>query len=209
MVFRKLKRVTTFIIFALVLICGYVFYKNSQYVAYSDSTDITDSKVLAKVGDKEITQEDIKNYKDSNQSDLLKNLTDKDILNKLIEDNVLIKAAKDKGVKVTKSEVEKIIDQSKALIEKGNAKSGDNKMDTLAKDLGLTLEKYWSTYALKAYASVIAIAKEKEGIKSNIISEISKNHPNLSSAENEKSIKAMYQKKIEELKKKYAVEIFN
>lgn len=209
MIFRKLKRFITFIIFVLIIVCGYVFYENSQYVAYADNIVNTNSKVLAKVGDKVITQDDIKNYNDSNQNDLLKNLTDKDILNKLIEDNVLIKAAKDEGVKVTKNEVQKIIGQNKAVLEKGSANSTDGKMDKLAKDLGITLEKYWNTYAPKAYASVIAISKERNGIKDKIISDISKSHPNWSQIENEKSIKDMYEKKIDELKKKYAVEIFN
>lgn len=208
-IIRKLKRLITFSIFALIIVCGYVIYEKSQYVSYTDNITNTNSKVLAKVGDKTITQSDINSYKDSNQNNLAKGFTDKDILNKLIEDNVLIKAAKDEGVKVSKNEVQKIISQSKSALEKDATKSSDEKMDKLAKDLGITLGKYWNAYAPKAYASIIAIGKERNGIKDKIISDISKSHPNWSQIENDKAINDMYQKKLDELKKKYAVEIFN
>lgn len=209
MLFRKLKRLVTFIIFVFIIVCGYIIYENSQYVAYTDNNVNTNSKVLAKVGEKVITQADINSYRDINGNNLIKNFSDKDILNKLIEDNVLIKAAKDEGVKVSKNEVQKIISQNKSAIEKDVTKSSDDKMEKLAKGLGITIEKYWNTYAPRAYASLVAIGKERNGIKDKIISEISKSHPNWSQAENEKAINDMYQKKLEELKKKYAVEIFN
>lgn len=209
MLFKKLKRLITFIIFVFIIVCIYVFYENSQYITYTDNVIKTNSKVLAKVGDKVITQDDIDRYRDINGNNLIKNFSDKDILNKLIEDNVLIKAAKDDGVKVSKDEVSKIINENKSIIQNEVTKSSDDKMDKLAKDLGITIEKYWNTYAPKAYASIIAIGKEKNGIKDKIISDISKNHPNFSQVENEKAINDLYQNKLEELKKKYSVEIFN
>ena len=206
---RKIKKLFSFAIILIVLACGYVIYQKTQYVSYTDTIVRKDSKVLAKVNGNEITQEDVLNYRKSNAANLSSSFTDKDILNMLIEDNLLLQAAKDEGIKVPKNEVGKLLNESKNLLEKSISTNGNNEINKIVKDLGISIEKYWSTYAPKAIARAIAIGKERDLIKNNILSEITKKNPSFTSAENEKALKDMYSKKLEELKKKYVVQIIN
>jgi hypothetical protein len=148
--------VSTLFLLTVFLILLTAYLNNTKKVAIED-----DSKVLATVDGKNITQQMVDMVK------INSGFSEKQILAKLIDDELLISKAKELKISVSDKEAKSEAQKQKKIIEDmlikaNNSEEIKNTIDNFIKKLGITQSKYWNSYAVQGYKNALTIAKTKE-----------------------------------------------
>lgn len=131
---------------------------NKDKVALNDN-----SKVLAIVEGKNITQQNVELAR------LSSTFSEREMLEKLIEDELLLVKAKELKINISDKEAKAEMLKQKDLIDKADNKNEAKAIiNDFIKKLGITEEEYWNTYAIKGYKSVLIIGKTREKLGSDI-----------------------------------------
>lgn len=198
------KYLFSFIVLAIMLTVGCFIYFNTRYVSYDyieQGNKFKKGKVIVKIDNEIITENDIKNFRN------LTTFSDQDILNKLIEDDILFLMAKENGIKVSKKDLHNLVLQSKNSLKQCSEEE-KSKLNNIIKALNLTSEEYWNKYAPPTYAKAIMVGKMKTKIKDDIYKEIIEKHPKWTKTEIRKDSTEIYQEKINGFKKHHKIEKF-
>lgn len=144
---------------ALVLLLSF----SSCFKDNHTTTPQDNSKVLATVDGKNITEQNLKMAMTNSV------FTEKQMLEKLIDDQLLLIKAKELNLSVSDNEAKAEMQKQKDLIE-----SAINKEEVLAtlkdfiKKLGITDDEYWNTYAVQAYKATLTIGKTREKLGTDL-----------------------------------------
>jgi hypothetical protein len=121
-----------------------------------------DSKVLATVEGKDITKQQV--------DIIIKTsfLSEKEIIEKLIDNELLFIKSKELKISVTDDETKAEVQRNRDLIEKAdNKEEAKAIIEDVIKILGITEEGYWDTYAIQAYKRTLIIGKTKQKLGSD------------------------------------------
>ena len=120
-----------------------------------------DSKVLASVNGKNITQQQV------DMSRINSIFSEKEAVEKAIDEELLLDKAKELKINVSNKEAKAEAKKQRDLYE-DMLKKADNKdeikttFNDLMKKLGLTEEEYWNSYAVQGYKNALTIGKARE-----------------------------------------------
>lgn len=174
--------------------------KNNKY----KKVDNIQSNILARVGNKDITNYDIDEFK------LLKgkNLNSKKILNKVIEEEVLYQKAKNSNIKVSEDEVKNIIVGQKEITNKNKNGEDFKRISAILKFKNISLDEYWSSVAPTIYYKNTMINRMIRKINEEIYININKNYDDWTQEQVQNLYKKLYKEKLESLKKEFSVVIY-
>jgi hypothetical protein len=149
------KKISTLLI-SLVFALGITACSSENKVTMKDT-----SKVLASVDGKNITQQQI------NMARIGSTFSEKEMLEKVINDELLLKKAKDLNISVSDEDAKAEAKKQRDMFEEALNKA-DNKdlakvtIDDFIKKLGITEEEYWNSYVIQGYKSALTIGKTRE-----------------------------------------------
>jgi hypothetical protein len=184
----------------LILIIAFTL---TLYIAGCKSKSMPDSPPAAQVGEDIILIKDIQSYKQNSSE----KLTDKQVLDILVEKDLLFQEAQKEGVALSLQEAKQYASEQREIIE-SSGEEGKKAMDEITKKLGVDYEKYWKDDAPKGYMRAISQSNMKNKIKKEIQKKILESYSGLNNEDVEKLFNEMYAKKIEELKEKYKVKYY-
>lgn len=126
---------------------------------------VSDSEIIAKVGDKEITVGEFRQYRENLRfmeryrgNELNRN--NSEILTDMIKRELIIQYAKDLGITVSDEELAKTIQETRKAIEVAGTQEVKDILRNLIKKSGLNEEEYWkSKETLDLYRDWILIGK--------------------------------------------------
>lgn len=121
------------------------------------------SKVLATVEGKNITQQQV--------DIIIKTsfLSEKEIIEKLIDNELLLTKSKELKIRVTDDEAKAEVQRNRELIEKAdNKEEAKALIADIIKLLEITEQEYWETYVVQAYKSTLIIGKTKQKLGNDI-----------------------------------------
>ncbi|MDU4891425.1 MAG: SurA N-terminal domain-containing protein [Clostridium sp.] len=133
-----------------------------------DAKVIDTSEILVTVDKEKITQQDL------DMSMINSYLSEKESIENLINNRLLLLYSKDLKVKTTKKEITDEMDRAKKYfkeIENDNsveAVKSKTDFEKILNTLGLTEKEYWNSYAFNGYKKVIIIGKTKEKLGNDL-----------------------------------------
>lgn len=139
---KQLKLLISVLVISIIGISAIVGVK-----AYSDFAKKEKAKkeVVAKVNGIGIIKKDFEMAK-KNAAINKAGMNDKDVLFKLIEDELVLQEAKKRGYNLSDAEAQKITDAQKAALEKSTSY---DKFKTFIKEVGVTEKEYWEDAVIK------------------------------------------------------------
>jgi hypothetical protein len=155
------KKISTMLI-SLIFVVGITACASQKMPTIKDT-----SKVLVTVEGKNITQQMVDMTRTNST------FTEKQMLDKLIDDELILIKAKELKITVTDKEAKAEAKKQRDLYEDALQKA-DNKnevkttMDDFIKKLGITEEEYWNSYVVQAYKGVLITAKTKDKLGADI-----------------------------------------
>lgn len=122
-----------------------------------------DSKVLAKVNGANITQQQVDTLRKSSI------FSEKEMIEKLINDELLLIKAKDLKIKVTDKEAKAETEKNRELIERAeDIEDVKATIEDIILKLGVTEEEYWDKYAIQSYKRLMTIGKTRQSLGADV-----------------------------------------
>lgn len=214
---KKIKN--SFLLVAIVIMSGifiaatnnYSKPKNikekAQYSIFLRNTNDS-SKAVAKVNSKTITKNDIENTKLFRQD----NLSDQQILDLLIKNELIKEEATNLGANVTLDEAKQEALKQRNICETLASNEDKNEVLEIIKGLGLTVDEYWNEYVPKEYQKVMTINRVKNIIAAKALEmnmNGKTNNNNLTPAEKQKIEKEAIRSFEDDLVRKAKIEYFS
>lgn len=143
--------------------------EKAQYSTFLKSTNDA-SKVVATVDGNPITKNDVDNAKLFRQD----NLSDKEMIDRLIKNKLLKEEAPKLGVHVTLEEAKEEALRQKNIIESNSSEEDKQKISDIIAGLGITPKQYWNEYVPMEYQKIMTIEKVKKIIGDQAVSKNNK-----------------------------------
>lgn len=143
--------------------------EKAQYSTFLKSTNDA-STVVATVDGNPITKNDVDNAKLFRQD----NLSDKEMIDRLIKNKLLKEEAPKLGVNVTLEEAKEEALRQKNIIESNSSEEDKQKISDIIAGLGITPEQYWNEYVPMEYQKIMTIGNVKKIIGDQAVSKNTK-----------------------------------
>lgn len=208
---KNRRKILLFILVILfTAVAGYFVYENYMYVSYGTIKKLKSYKkgnIAARVNDQIITVSNFNSMK--NKLNDIGNLefSDRELLDKLIETELLFLMAEEEGIKIPREEVNKML-QEAANYEGQTFQERSFELNNVLGQLGISNTEYWKEYLPRAYAKSIAVGKMRDRIQKEIYDYIIEKHPKWTQPEIRDGYNEMYNQRLEEFKKKCKIETY-
>lgn len=131
--------------------------RNEREQTQTTMENENNSDTIATINGEKVSKKEFEDYKNQlNQNG--KNYSEKDVLDKIILNKVLYKAAIDKGITVTEEEIDNEVKMNQAALKQDNNKEQAQFLEAYIKKLGLTPEQYWEQIK-STYKTTLAVSK--------------------------------------------------
>lgn len=126
-------------------------------------------EIVATINGQEVTKQEFETFK------LLRNqnnsYTDRELLDKMIEKQVLYTEAVNQGFEATDDEVNAAIKDVKQALQEDQNQEQYEFLKNYLDELGITEEQYWSDFVVTEYKEVFSINNLEDSLKANFIKE--------------------------------------
>lgn len=154
--------------------------------------------VLARINDSEITVNDLEQAKIFRQD----NISDIELLDILIDEEILEYEAQKRSIEVSDQEVKELVEYTRSFIE--SDKSEKEKIELVCEKLELTEDEYWNEYVTNEYKNMLRVNK----VRQQLIQEyLDSNEDKVKTYSENEDNYLILQERIDELKSNYNIEI--
>lgn len=173
-------------------------YKNKIKIVKELKTSKDSSKLIAEVNGIQIRENDIKAIKVMSDA----NVSEEEILNMLIDQQLLLEEAKRQNLEPTPEEIQAAVDEARETYNKYASEKDKMDIQAVIEGLGLSEKEYWENYIPSKYKEILTAGKLRTKIRKDVEKNI-KNPNDIYSKYREE-----LNKTIKELRKKAEIKIY-
>lgn len=173
-------------------------YKNKIKIVKELKTSKDSSKLIAEVNGRQIRENDIKAIKVMSDA----NMSEEEILNMLIDQQLLLEEAKRQNLEPTPEEIQAAVDEARETYNKYASEKDKMDIQAVIEGLGLSEKEYWENYVPSKYKEMLTAGKLRTKIRKDVEKNI-KNPNDINSKYREE-----LNKTIKELRKKAEIKIY-